>query len=176
MKSKPVPSEPVTAVRTHLRLPFRLSAGALAGRFFDAVRRGEIHGNRCVACSRVFVPPRSFCPRCWERCEGWIRVADTGTVTTFVVVNVPFYGQEIEIPYVLAHVLLDGADCTIQHLVGAVSPEGKLVAPAGVRMGMRVRAVWRDPPERSGLLNDDVDHFTPTGEPDRDVAGPTDSL
>jgi uncharacterized OB-fold protein len=63
------------------------------------------------------------------------------------VVNVPFEGQEISPPYVLASIRLDGADTTFFHLVVA----------DGVTTGLRVRAVWR--PERTGLLNDDIDHF-----------------
>lgn len=159
--------EPVAAVRTHLRLPFRFSAGTRGSAFSEAVRRGEIHGNRCVSCRRAYVPPRGFCSKCWARCEGWERVADAGTVTTFVIVNVPFYGQEVAIPYVLGQILLDGADSTIQHLVGTVGEKGTLVPPAETRIGMRVRAVWREPERRSGFLSEDVDHFAPTGEPDR---------
>jgi uncharacterized OB-fold protein len=140
----------ITAIRTHLRHPFRLSSGALVSRFQDAVRGGEIRGNRCTRCRAVYTPPVACCPRCWARCEGWERVSDRGTVTSFVVVNVPFYGQEIEIPYVLAHIALDGADSTLFHLV---------VPATDVEMGMRVQAVWRAPRERKGFINDDIDHF-----------------
>ena len=153
-------SEPVVTVPAHLRLPFRFSAGALASAFADGLRRGEIHGNRCGSCGRVYVPPRAFCSPCWRACEGWERVADAGTVTTFVVVNVPFYGQQVRIPYVLAHVRLDGADATFLHLVGAQN-EGEL-RPVAVEIGSRVRAVWRPADARTGFLNEDVDHFTPT--------------
>ena len=58
-------------------------------------------------------------------------MADTGTVTTFCVVNVPFRGQRVEPPYVAASVLLDGADIAIQHLILGCEPDE-------VRMGMRV--------------------------------------
>jgi uncharacterized OB-fold protein len=152
-------NEPVSAVRTHLRLPFRFAAGELGTRFSDAMRRGEIYGNRCATCSRTYVPPRATCAHCWERCVGWKRVADEGAISTFVVVNVPFYGQEVEIPYVLAHVLLDGADSPILHLVGTVGESGKLSPPADTQIGMRVRAVWRD--ERTGFISEDIDHFEP---------------
>jgi uncharacterized OB-fold protein len=158
----------VTAVQSHMRLPFALAAGIVMSRFCSGIRVGEIHGNRCPVCEKVFVPPRDFCGRCWERCRDWTRVRDTGTVATFVVVNVPFYGQQVTIPYVLGHVLLDGADTTVQHLIGVVGADGRLSA-VDTRLGLRVRAVWTQPSSRTGYLNDDVDHFEPTGEPDRDT-------
>jgi uncharacterized OB-fold protein len=142
-----------------MRLPFRFSAGALASSFADAVRRGEIFGNRCPSCGRLYVPPRAFCSPCWRACEGWERVADTGTVTTFVIVNVPFYGQQVRIPYVLAHVRLDAADSTFLHLVGTMRDEE--LQPADVEIGSQVRAVWRPEERRTGFLNEDVDHFEP---------------
>jgi len=151
-------SEPVTSVASHLRLPFRFSAGAVASSFADGLRRGEIFGNRCPSCRRLYVPPRAFCSPCWRACEGWERVADAGTIATFVVVNVPFYGQQIRIPYVLAHVRLDGADSTFLHLVG--EERGGELEPVEVQIGSRVRAMWRPAERRRGFLNEDVDHFT----------------
>jgi uncharacterized OB-fold protein len=151
---RPPAGEPVEAIRTDLRLPFRFSAGRLLTRFAEGLRAGEIHGVRCPECRSLYVPPRPTCPRCWERTEGWVRVADEGVVETFVVVNVPFPGQEVEIPYVLGHVRLDGAGSSFLHLVG--------VPPSEARIGMRVRAAWRPPRERRGFLSEDVDHFDPS--------------
>lgn len=157
--------EAVTAVRRHLRLPFHLSAGAMASAYHQAVRRGEILGVRCTVCSALYASPRPLCGRCWAPCKGWEHLGDTGTVDTFVVINVPFYGQEIDIPYVLANIRLDGADSAISHLVGRVNEAGRLAAPKeGIRIGMRVAALWVPRSKRRGYLNDDIDHFEPTGE------------
>jgi uncharacterized OB-fold protein len=87
-----------------------------------------------------------------------VEVADTGTVTTFCVVSVPFRGQRVEPPYVAASVLLDGADIAIQHLILGCEPDE-------VRMGMRVTAVWK-PREEWGLTPENIDHFRPADEPD----------
>jgi uncharacterized protein len=165
-----VGAEPVTVVTTHLRLPFRYGSGVLASRFADAIRAGEIRGNHCPECELRYLPPRQVCPRCWVPCVGWDPVADHGVVTTFVVVNVPFYGQDIAIPYVLAQILLDGTDQPISHLVAVPGSQDALVAPpGGARIGMRVRAVWREREDRQGFINDDIDRFEPTGEADADA-------
>ena len=87
-------------------------------------------------------------------------MADRGTVTTFCVVNVPFYGQKIKIPYVSATILLDGADIGLMHLIQEVEAEK-------VHMGMRVEAVWA-PPEERGPTLESIRYFRPSGEPDAD--------
>ena len=43
--------------------------------------------------------------------------ATPGTVTTYCVVNVPFQGQSIEIPYICAQILLDGANIAFMGLI-----------------------------------------------------------
>ena len=86
-----------------------------------------------------------------------VELPDTGTVTTFCVVNVGYPGQRVTPPYVAAAVLLDGADIAFQHLILGCDP-------GDVRMGMRVRAVWKPPAERG--TTGAISHFAPSGEPD----------
>jgi len=73
---------------------------------------------------------------------------------------VPFYGQKIEIPYVSATILLDGADIGLMHLIQECDAKD-------VHMGMRVEAVWAPPEERKPTL-ESILHFRPSGEPDAD--------
>jgi uncharacterized OB-fold protein len=89
-----------------------------------------------------------------------VELPDHGTVTTFCIVNVPFLGQKIEPPYVSAYVLLDGADIAFLHLILGVEA-------SEVRMGMRVKAVWK-PRDEWGTTIENISHFEPTGEPDAD--------
>jgi len=149
-------AEPVTRISTPMRLEYRFTPGRAASRFLRHVEQGELLGQRCPNCRKVYIPPRGACAACGVPTDEEVRVADKGTVTTFCVVNVPFYGQKIEIPYVSATILLDGADIGIFHLVQEVPAED-------VHMGMRVEAVWHD--ERRPTL-ESISHFKPTGEPD----------
>jgi uncharacterized OB-fold protein len=89
-----------------------------------------------------------------------VELPDRGIVTTFCIVNVPFLGQKIEIPYVSAYILLDGADIGFLHLIQGVAADE-------VRMGMRVEAVWK-PREQWGTTVENIEYFRPTGEPDAD--------
>ena len=81
-------------------------------------------------------------------------------MTTFCIVNVPFLGQKITPPYVSAYVLLDGADIALLHLILGVDA-------SEVRMGMRVKAVWR-PREEWKASMENISHFEPIDEPDAD--------
>jgi uncharacterized OB-fold protein len=106
----------------------------------------------------VYIPTRGTCPADGVPMAEEVELPDTGTVTTFCVVNLGYPGQRVTPPYVAAAVLLDGADIAFQHLILGCEP-------GEVRMGMRVRAVWRPPQER-GTATVNISHFAPTGEPD----------
>jgi uncharacterized OB-fold protein len=118
-----------------VRLEFTVSAGRDLTRFFAGIAEGRFLGRRCPSCRKVYVPPRGGCPTCAVAMAEEVQVADTGTVTTFCIVNVPFAGQAIQPPYAYASVLLDGADLPFAHLVTGLPP-------SQVRIGMRVRARW----------------------------------
>ncbi len=150
-------SDPVQVITTPVRLEYAYTPGAATSRFLRAVAEGRFIGERCGRCGKVYVPPRGSCPRCGVPTTDEVPIADTGTVTTFCIVNMPFAGS-VEVPYVSASVLLDGADIPIFHLVQDVPVDD-------VRMGMRVRAVWASPEERKPDMRS-VLYFKPTGEPD----------
>ena len=89
-----------------------------------------------------------------------VELPNTGTMTTYCVVNVPFAGQAIEIPYICAQILLDGANLSFMGLIQEVPTDQ-------IRMGMRVEAVWEEP-EKWGPTLASVKYFRPNGEPDAD--------
>jgi hypothetical protein len=153
-----VQGEPVTQITTPIHLHYRHSASLEESRYLRGLAEGRLLGQRCPECRKVYIPPRGACPTDGVPTVEEVELPDTGTVTTFCIVNVPFLGQRITPPYVSAYVLLDGADIPLMHLVlGCAADE--------VRMGMRVRAQWR-PREDWGTTLGNIDHFRPTGEPD----------
>ena len=75
-------------------------------------------------------------------CRPWRRSssAHTGTITSFCVVNVPFMGTLMEIPYTSGLILLDGSDIPIMHLIQEVAVEDVALGHAGRgRVGARRR-------------------------------------
>ncbi|WP_414637389.1 Zn-ribbon domain-containing OB-fold protein [Actinophytocola sp.] len=150
--------EPVTMITTpvHLTVDHTVSPGEDV--YLRGLAEGRLIGQRCPLCRKVYMPARGACPTCGVPTVENVELPDTGTVTTFCIVNVPFLGQRIPPPYVAAYILLDGADIAFLHLVLGCEP-------AEVRMGMRVRAHWR-PRAEWGTTTQNIDHFRPTGEPD----------
>src|SRR5699024_9023883 len=148
----------VATIITPINLSYTHSASAEESRHLRGLAEGRLIGQRCPECGKIYIPPREACPTDGVPTSEDVELPDTGTVTTFCIVNVPFMGQAITPPYVSAHVLLDGADVPFQHLVlGCDASE--------VRMGMRVRASWKPEVEWSPTLSN-IDHFEPTGEAD----------
>jgi hypothetical protein len=129
-------------------------------RYLLGLQDGRLLAQRCPKCGKVYIPPRGACPVDGVPTAEEVELPDRGIVTTFCIVNVPFYGQRIAPPYVAAYVLLDGADIPFLHLI--------LDCPAeDVRMGLRVEAVWK-PRDEWGPTLQNIDYFRPTGEPDVD--------
>src|SRR6478735_2521797 len=137
---------PVTGVVVPVSLDYLYAASPEESAFYRGLNEGRIVGQRC---------PTDRTPTSEE-----VEVSQTGTITTFCIVNVPFLGQKITPPYVSAYVLLDGADIAVLHLILGVDA-------AEVRMGMRVKAVWKPEAEWTYSL-ENIDHFEPTGDPDAD--------
>jgi uncharacterized OB-fold protein len=159
----PVPDgEPVTSVITPIHLRYQHSVSPEESRYLRALGEGRLIGQRCPACEKVYLPPRGACPTDGVPTTDEVELPDTGIVTTFCVVNVPFLGQRIKPPYVAAYILLDGADIAFLHLVLGCDA-------ADVRMGLRVRAQWK-PRDEWGTSLENIDHFEPTGEPDAPYA------
>jgi uncharacterized protein len=146
-------SSQVTAgmIITPVRLHYMHTASPGESAYLRGLAEGRLLGQRCGVCGQVYVPPRGTCPADGVPTHDEVELPDSGTVTSFCIVNVGYPGQRVTPPYVAAAVLLDGADIAFQHLILGCDP-------SDVRMGMRVRAVWSD----SGSIS----HFAPTGEPD----------
>ena len=152
--------EAVNGIISPVNLSYDYAASPEESKFFRGLADGKLIGQRCPVCEKVYVPPRGACPVDGVPTTDEVEVADHGTVTTFCIVNVPFTGQQIPIPYVSAYVLLDGADIAFLHLILGIDA-------ADVRMGLRVKAVWK-PRDEWGTTIANISHFEPTGEPDAD--------
>jgi len=151
---------PVTTLSTPIRIDYQYTAGLAQSRYLHGMAQGKFLGQRCPRCRQVYVPPRGSCPTDGVATTDQVELGNTGTVTTYCVVNVPFQGQSIEIPYICAQVLLDGANIAFMGLIQEIPPDQ-------VRMGLRVEAVWVDESEL-GLTSASVKYFRPSGEPDAD--------
>ncbi|MEU1630368.1 OB-fold domain-containing protein [Streptomyces sp. NPDC020096] len=146
--------DPVTGIVVPARLDYTYSPGRAQSRYLAALAEHRTVGERCPSCQKVYVPPRGACPTCGVATAGQVEVGPRGTVTTYCVVNIKAKNLDIEVPYVYAHIALDGADLALHGRIGGIPYDQ-------VRMGLRVEPVWAE----GGRY---PDHYRPTGEPDAD--------
>lgn len=140
-----------------MSLDYEHAYGPYYGRLFDELaHHRRLLGSPCPECHQVMVPPRERCDVCFARTTRLVDVKDTGTLQAFSVVHLEFVGQTRTPPYVYAEVVLDGSATRLIHVLGGFD-----IADAKdlLRIGMPVRAVWKDS-EPKGTL-DDIDYFEP---------------
>ena len=148
----------VTMLTTPIRVEYQYTAGLAQSRYLKGISEGKFLGQRCPVCHQVYVPARGSCPTDGVATTDEVVLGNSGTVTTYCVVNVPFQGQSIEIPYICAQILLDGANLAFMGLIQELPPDQ-------VRMGLRVEAVWVGKDELGPSMAS-VKYFRPNGEPD----------
>ncbi|MFJ8596303.1 Zn-ribbon domain-containing OB-fold protein [Streptomyces sp. NPDC093598] len=149
--------DPVTGIVAAARLDYTYSPGRAQTAYITALSGRRTVGERCPACRKVYVPPRGACPTCGVATAEQVEVGPRGTVTTFCIVNIKAAhtaNLDIEVPYVYAHIALDGADLALHGRIGGIPYDE-------VRMGLRVEPVWTEGARYP-------DHYRPTGEPDAD--------
>lgn len=86
--------------------------------------------NECQECGSLYFDRRSACAKCGTRAFGEKRLANTGTIRTFTIVNRA--APKVPTPYVSCVIDLDGGGVVKSNLV-EVDPD-----PAQIELGMPV--------------------------------------
>ncbi|MBM4265832.1 MAG: Zn-ribbon domain-containing OB-fold protein [Deltaproteobacteria bacterium] len=106
--------------------------------FWEALRKHELHVQRCRDCGQAYFYPRNACPGCLSGNVEWIKTSGRGRLHTFSVVHVTGRNPPLEPPYVLAMVELEEGPKLLTNLVG-VEPD-----PAKIRCDMAVVVEYAD--------------------------------
>ncbi len=137
--------------------------------YLDGFEQGAIRGSYCSNCDRMMIPCRSFCELCNLRSvEDYFDLPDTGTIETFTISNVDWASAPLPDGRqdLFAVISIDGAapKMGLVHRLGDVDP-------STVTIGMRVKAVWKDPEDREGSVTD-IEYFRPLTEDEEADSGP----
>ena len=140
-----------SALQTRYRPEAKYSwaAGQAMSRFLEELQNGKLIARKCHACQRTLFPPRMFCEQCYRPTDEWVYVKDSGTIETFSVSYLDKDAKRITEPIFVGVVSVDGASpqMGMMHYFGEVTKET-------IRIGMKVKAVWKPPPERTGSVLD----------------------
>jgi hypothetical protein len=130
-------------------------AGVAIGRFLAELKQGHLIGSTCHTCRRTVVPPRVFCEWCFRPMDEWADLEDHGVVNTFSICHVRWDMERVDKPLIPAVIEIAGASkgMGILHLLGEVEPDQ-------VKIGMKVKAVWKPAKERIGAITD-IAYFKP---------------
>lgn len=158
LKQKDFDEGRVLTVQWDPNLQYAWDNGVAIGKYLAEMKEGRIIARKCNKCGRIMLPPRMFCERCWRKTDEWVYVKDTGTIITFAVSHVDWKasrvpkGQRYFTPAVIE---IDGASSGmgILHLIDEIDPYE-------VKIGMRVKAVWKPEKERIGAITD-IKYFKP---------------
>lgn len=134
---------------------YNWDTGIGIGRYFEGLKEGKIWGTYCKQCNRTVIPPRVFCELCFSPNIEWKQLKDTGTINTFSICYVNWDASRVQTPHLPAVIEMDGA--TKGHGILHVLDE---VDPKNIKIGMKVKAVWKRPEERTGSILD-IQYFKP---------------
>lgn len=151
--------EPIEMLPYKIDLAYKHSYGPYYGRMFDMLgSEGRLMGTRCSNCQRVLLPARAICDVCFAPTDKFDEVSDTGVLQAFSIIHMEFVGQTRKPPYVYAEIVLDGCATRLIHNVAGDFDVAN--ADEHLKVGMKVKAVWRDVEQRVGTL-EDIDFFEP---------------
>jgi uncharacterized OB-fold protein len=159
--SKSIDAGEVLSKHYFTDLKYSWAAGVAVGRFLEELKKGRIIARKCNKCKRILVPPRMFCEDCFRTTDEWIYVKDTGVVNTYSISHVAADASRIKEPLYVAVINIDGASPLMGflHLLGEVSSEKE------IKVGMKVKAVWKAESERVGSILD-IKYFKPLQAPE----------
>jgi uncharacterized OB-fold protein len=102
-----------------------------------------------------------FCEECFRPTDAWTYIQDTGTIETFSISYLDTDAKRIAEPILVGVTSLDGASpkMGMMHYFGEMTKDE-------IRIGMRVRAVWKPPGDRRGSVLD-IRYFRPLREDER---------
>jgi len=146
----------IIANKGMVRAEFSFWVGRYMDKFYDALEKKKLIGNKCTKCGDVFVPPRKICGKCNVTIpldENWVNLPDTGTLknftTTFYKVN-ERGTRKVKKPQIIGLVNIDKSNTAFLNKILNMEPEE-------VKIGMKLKIDWNektkgDPSDINGFV------------------------
>jgi hypothetical protein len=129
------------------------TSGIAGERFLVALRdEGRLLSARCEGCDLAYLPPRTFCERCFSELATYVDVPDEGRVAAVTIARIDRSGEYLATPEAWALVNFKGVHGGLVHRL--------LVEPERARAGMAVRVKVKPRGERVGSITD-IEGFEP---------------
>lgn len=138
------PAHHVVHGEWHVR--YNYPVGEVGARFFDALKEKRIVATRCSASGLTYLPPRAYCERSFEKCDGFVDAGMEGTIEAATIVSAAFDNLPPP-PYAIAYVRLDGVSTAMVNFVRGMNLSDVPAAAAKLKPGTRVRVEFVAAPE-----------------------------
>ena len=145
------PTHDGDVISDQITLRYDYALGEVAGKFMQGLREGKLLATRCSKSALTYLPPRAFCERSFEKCDGWVEAGHEGVIVASTVVVRGYEGKR-KAPMAIAFVRLDGVDSAIANYVDGVDLSDPDEAMKHLAPGKRVRVEFAA--ERQGRITD----------------------
>ena len=121
---------------------YRHSLGK-SSKFFLELAKGKLFATQCPICKTVYMPPRAVCSKELEVTK-WIQLSGRGTLESWTTSPYPPTYADVESPYILAYVRLEGTDSLFLLQLRNTEPEQ-------LEFGLEVQIVYGEEASRHPL-------------------------
>lgn len=136
--------DPATLTETWT-VRYDYATGEVAGTFLEGLKQRKLLATRCSKSGLTYLPPRAYCERSFEKCDGWVEAGKEGVVEASTIVTRGFEGSRTP-PFAIAFVRLDGVDSAIVNYVEGIDLSNVREAAAKLQPGARLRVKFVDEP------------------------------
>ena len=93
----------------------------IVSKFAKNLQDGKIVGNRCTNCSKLFLPPRNGCNKCFSTELEDVEIGNEAVLTAFTVIHFAPESFSDKAPYIAAIGKFNEGVSLLAHLVGVTS-------------------------------------------------------
>ena len=139
-----------------VRAEYSFWVGRYMDKFYDALEKKKLIGNKCPKCGYVFVPPREVCGKCNVTIpldQNWVNLTDTGTLINYTSTSYKVNDRDsrkTKKQQLIGMVKIDGSNTGIVYRLLEIEPKD-------VKIGMKVKIDWNekakgDPSDINGFV------------------------
>jgi len=132
-------------------IEYTWATGVAISKFLAGMKEGKIYGSHCDDCNKTMVPAMMFCYECFNPMSNYVELPDTGIINTFSLAYINTDATRRDTPELPIVVEIDGtthAPSGFVHLLKEGTDVDK------IKVGAKVKAVWKPEKERIGDITD----------------------
>ena len=131
---------------------YTYTAGTIGEQFFLKIKNeGILTAAHCEKCNINFLPVRGFCIFCGEEVNKLVNVEMPGKIESYTFAKLNSESKEEVEEKIIAYISFPNVKGGLFHKINL--PSGK-----GIKIGLKVKPVFKEAKERKGTLND-IEYF-----------------